>query len=1052
MKKLVLRPISFAIALILALSFAMLTPLPAGAAVYDTFIVDGVTFMILTEEGDTGTVQVGNGTKAAINIGTTGAVTIPQYVTSGEKTYEVTFIGNKAFKDCTELTGATIPNGVTGIGSEAFRFCNSLTDITLPDSVKSIGMIAFSFTGLRSITIPNGVTSIDYQTFYSCTSLTSVTIPNRVSGIGSNAFSNCTNLTSVTIGNFVYNISSDAFGNCPNLSTIIVAPENNYFSSEDGILFNKTKTTLLRYPTASGEYDIPDSVTRIGDSAFDNCAGLTRLNIHDRVSYIGNKAFSGCTGLTSIYFSDKPPFVGSLAFENLPSGATAYVYSDAGFITGDDGKWNGLNVVRIVRPNVGGIFTVDDIMYKILTEDGLTGTVQVGNGTIFPEFYVYGAITIPQNVTSGGKTYTVTFIGDNAFHYFTELTSVTIPDSVMGIGIGVFVQCDELTNVTIGNGVTSIGGYAFFSCDKLKSVTIPDNVTSIDYQAFAYCTALTNVSLGSGLTHISEKMFEHCTELTSVTIPDNVTSIDDYAFVDCTGLTSITIGSGVSSISSKAFVNCPNLKTIIVAPDNNYYSSEGGVLFDKTKTTLIRYPTASGAYIIPSGVTSIGDYAFDNCAGLTSVTIPDGVMSIGEVAFNNCESLTSVTIGSGVAILSGNAFLDCPNITQFIAASDNSYFSSEDGILFNKTKTTLVCYPRVSGAHNVPGSVTSIGDYAFYGCTGLTGVTIPGSVTSIGDYAFYGCTGLTGMAIPSTSIGDYAFYECTGLTGVTIHDSVSSIGDYAFYGCTGLSNLVIPGSVISIGEWAFRGCIRLSSIYFDGDEPVVGSNAFDSLPYYATAYVYSDAVGFKTESDGKWKGLHVKWVDRAAITSLSIGAASTLVSGREATIPITLTGTGLDGRQLTFSIIDAGGNTVSSGWLSKAANSFSYQIRIDMAGPSFPAGSYTFRVSVQGTDVKADVPLKIAPNSADYWDMSVLKGSYDSGDALEIRFPDVGYERQLLGEVFVNNVKYSAVTAGNSLFVPSAPLSGELIVKVTGIKYPVLFPSYRFTFTKSTAL
>jgi len=349
----------------------------------------------------------------------------------------------------------------------------------------------------------------------------------------------------------------------------------------------------------------------------------------------------------------------------------------------------------------------------------------------YPKGNTRTTYTIPDSVTS---------IGNYAFDGCDRLTSVTIPDSVTSIGNYAFDWCDSLTSVTIGNSVASIGNRAFYNCDSLISITIPDSVTSIGNYAF-----------------------EDCDRLASVTIPDSVTSIGEKVFIFCDSLTSVTIGNSVTSIGNYAFSNCDSLERITVDTNNKYYSNdEYGALFNKDKTTLIQYPMGNTrtTYTIPDSVTSIGNYAFDDCDRLTSVTIPDSVTSIGDYAFYYCKSLTNVTI---------------------------------------------------------PDSVTSIGNEAFYACTGLTSITIPDSVTSIGNKAFAYCFSLTSVTIGNsvTSIGDSAFYDCDNLTSVTIGNSVTSIGLCAFYFCAGLTSITIPDSVTSIGISAFSDCDDLEKITVD---------------------------------------------------------------------------------------------------------------------------------------------------------------------------------------------------------------------------------------------
>ncbi len=468
---------------------------------------------------------------------------------------------------------------------------------------------------------------------------------------------------------------------------------------------------------------------------------------------------------------------------------------------------------------VDDIFTADQsadgtaigatMTFKVITEPTATenGTVQVGDGTNASiDRSTNGAITIPKTVTrtvdTVTYTYNVTAIGDEAF-YSTALTSVTIPDSVTSIGDDAFSNCISLTSVTIPDSVTSIGDGAFASCTSLSTVTIGNSVTSIGDSAFRDCSSLSSVTIGNSVTSIGVDAFNGCTSLSTVTIPDSVTSIGERAFLGC-ALTSVTIPDGVTSIGNGAFSYCSKLTEIKVATGNTAYSDINGVLFDKDKTALIRYPQGKTetSYTIPNSVTSIGDSAFLYCTTLGSVTIPNRVTSIGNSAFYYCTSLSSVTIPDSVTSIGDSAFastgLTSVTIPDSVTNLGDSTFS----------------YCTSLSSVTIPDSVTSIGERAFFSCASLSSVTIPDSVTSIGSSAFYSCTGLTSVTIPDgvTSIGDAAFFECSSLSTVSIGNSVASIGNSAFGICTALTSVTIPDSVTSIGDSAFSTCTSLSSV------------------------------------------------------------------------------------------------------------------------------------------------------------------------------------------------------------------------------------------------
>ena len=307
------------------------------------------------------------------------------------------------------------------------------------------------------------------------------------------------------------------------------------------------------------------------------------------------------------------------------------------------------------------------------------------NSAIWPR--PSSTVTIPS--TLGGKP--VTSIGNYAFAWCSDLTSMTIPDGVTSIESYVFSGCTKLTSVTIPDSVTSIGDFAFEGCSGLYRMTIPDSVTSIGYLAFKSCsdslfdtTTIPGVKLkggwavgntGSlsgvldltGVCGIGGGAFEGC-GLASVTIPDSVMLIGNSAFASCTNLTSVTIPNSVTLIGNSAFASCTNLTSVT----------------------------------IPNNVTSIGNLAFYNCSGLMSVTISDSVTNIGMSAFSGCSGLTNVTMGIGVTNIGGNAFYGCSGLTNV----------------------------------TIPDSVTSIGSSAFYACRSLDSVAIPVSVRHIGDDAF----------------------------------------------------------------------------------------------------------------------------------------------------------------------------------------------------------------------------------------------------------------------------------------------------------------------------
>ena len=352
-----------------------------------------------------------------------------------------------------------------------------------------------------------------------------IVLPSKIEGkpvtsIGWRAFWYCSSLTSITIPNSVTSIDDWAFNGCEKLTQINVDTANTVYSSENGVLFNKEKTELIRYPEGKADtsYSIPSSVTNIGDRAFEDCSSLTSVTIPNSVTSIGYMAVSGCNGLTSITIPDSVTSIDSRAFDGCCSLTSVTIPDSVTSIR--DSAFN--NCSSLTSVYISDIASWCDISFVSSDSNPLSqGADLYLNGKLVT------ALVIPDSVTS---------IGKYAFCGCSSLASITIPDSVTSIGISAFWGCSSLTSVTIGDSVTSIDWGAFRSCSSLKSITIPNSVTSIDSNAFEYCSSLTSITIPNSVTSIGVSAFEDCSSLTSITIPDSVTSIGYHAFYDCSSL------------------------------------------------------------------------------------------------------------------------------------------------------------------------------------------------------------------------------------------------------------------------------------------------------------------------------------------------------------------------------------------------------------------------------------------------------------------------------------------------------------------------------------
>ena len=742
--------------------------------------------------------------------------------------------------------------------------------------VRALGASCFSNAPITKITIPEGVTSIGDNAFALCYELISLTVPNSTTNIGAQAFTDCQRLMTLSLGENVAHIGERAFAFCYALHRISVNPANSFYSDLDGILFHKSKTELIRFPSRKVYFQgsLPATLTSIGEGAFESLA-FTRFEIPSGVLNIASNAFIYCYALTNVVIPASVQQIGEDPFHYCNALASISVTPQNQFFSDVNGiLYNKAQTVLLKYPAriAGADFTVPSTVsrisasaffYSTLKSISLPASLTSIGSAAFLECDI-GQIEIPAGVTA---------IKERTFFLCSSLTNVLLPPNLISIEASAFGNCSKLASIDLPTQLSSLGEEAFSSCSKLRSVILPAAVRSIPKGAFENCAALTNLAF-PGVTNIGPRAVAGCHELTNITIPAQVLAIQESAFSGCdrvrninlpeglrllgdhsfelTGLTNITIPASVVHIGAGAFASS-YLSQINVSPNNQFYSDLDGVLSSKDQSVLIHHPRVKNdpMFHIPETVREISQGFFDNFYELREITtapsnpyfsslngvlynkdrtkllryplhktdaaftIPQTVTNIGYGALGGCFYLSEVTMPDSVTILEPFAFANS-ELTH-LSLSSNLTTIADAAFLQNQKLTTL----------ELPPSVKNLGS-AFALCYALTEINIPEGITNIGDGMFQYCSNLTRLKIPSsaTSIGARAFTSCASLTNIDLGNSITFISESAFENCGNLAAINLPATLQTIGFYAFWRCSKLENIHIPNSVTSIGVHAF----------------------------------------------------------------------------------------------------------------------------------------------------------------------------------------------------------------------------------
>ena len=640
----------------------------------------------------------------------------------------------------------------------------------------------------------------DYPWYDYRASITNVIVEDGVTSITKDAFRISPALTSVTLSSSVESIGECAFGDCDSLTSIVVDANNPYFTSSNGILFDKNQTALLIYPAGktAKSYTIPNGVTAVGNYAFYSCDKLQTVTIPESVSSIGSDAFRICESLLTVNASEGLISIGDYAFAGCAR-LTAFDTPET-------------------------VTSIGDYAFSSCT--------------------LMASVTLPESLTN---------IGKNAFYSCDTLDGIKIPSKITALNDGVFGWCDSLTSVIIPENVTTIGYYAFGNCQALTSAVIFSGVTSIGEYAFGGCSSLAWIVIGNPDCEIYDS--EETIYSNAVIYGHAGSTAESYAekydrrFYE---LVSATCGDGVAWILAENGVMTISGAGAI---KDYYWDLPSDALWNENEDNVTQIN-------MENGITAIGAFAFKDFANLTYISIPDSVTSIGEYAFCGCKSLPFITIPESVASIGDYAFGRCERLGSITIENPNcEIYDSEDtiysgAVIYGYEGSTAESYAIKYGREFVALGTGSCGkDLTWNYTDGVLTISGTGAMTDFSNASAQPWLDyrdrITEVIIEEgvTSIGDCAFRYCDKITSVTIPESMESIGFWAFGSCYGLTNVILPVNVTSVDIVAFENCYSLESvaIYNSNCEIYDHRNTIPSAIIYgyegSTAQSYAENYG-----------------------------------------------------------------------------------------------------------------------------------------------------------------------------------------------------------------
>ena len=810
------------------------------------------------------------------------AYTIPSSITASDgNSYTVTAIDNGAFKDCSSITGITLPNTIVRLGDQCFAGCGSITTITIPNGITTWGEYCFSgCTSLKEINFEDGLESLGDRTFYGCSSLKSVTIPDCITTIGEECFANCDNLKSMLLTSATPPTCNNSLGLAEDATIYVESslvetyttadvwkdytisaregfPGGEYTSDGYKYIFYpySLKATLIANNyNNNATFTVPSSfvkdgttytVNAIGDDCFSGCGNVTEIVINDNIESIAANGFDGCSNLNTLMMNGSTPPSSSTAV-TLPNNAVIYVEEDYLTTYQANETWK-LNTIKSKNEYAGQEETVNTFKYRLYPY--AKEATLIANGYDKPSAY-----TIPSSITaSDGNTYTVTAIDENAFKDCGSITGITLPNTIVRLGDQCFAGCGSITTITIPNGITTWGEYCFSGCTSLKEINFEDGLESLGDRTFYGCSSLKSVTIPDCITTIGEECFANCDNLKSMLL----TSATPPTCNNSLGLAedaTIYVESSLVDIYNTADV----WQNYTIAAREGYpageYTTSDGYKYIyypySLKATLIANNYNSNAtFTVPKSfekdgetytVNAIGENCFTGCDFINEIAIPSNINSVAANCFDGCNALKSVMM-EGATPPSSTSVIYLPNSAVIYVDDANlQAYKASDTWNQNAIKSKMeyagqeveeggfkyLLYPYAGEACLLQNNYDKPEPISIPSTFTSGGKTY--TVTAIGNDCFKDCARITSITIPESVIrlGDQCFAGCSGITAITIPNSITSWGEYCFLGCGGLKDITLSDGLTSIGKYAFYNCGALKAITIPESITSIGEGVF----------------------------------------------------------------------------------------------------------------------------------------------------------------------------------------------------------------------------------